>query len=58
MVEGSPGRGAQSQTRRRWKNHSRSRRQATGVLPHVRVVNAIRGRPEDLSTFIERQWNT
>jgi len=31
---------------------------ATGVLPHVRVLNAIRGRLEDLSTFIERQWNS
>jgi excisionase family DNA binding protein len=29
---------------------------ATGVLPHVRVVNAIRVRREDLSTFIDRHW--
>jgi len=27
---------------------------AAGVLPHIRVVNAIRVRSEDLSTFIER----
>jgi excisionase family DNA binding protein len=25
---------------------------ATGVLPHVRVVNVVRVRPEDLTTFI------
>ena len=29
---------------------------AHGVLPHVRIVNVVRVRPEDLTTFIaERQ---
>jgi excisionase family DNA binding protein len=30
---------------------------AQGVLPHVRIVNVIRIRKQDLSALIARQWN-
>jgi len=28
---------------------------ADGVLPHVRIVNVVRARPEDLTTFIAKR---
>jgi excisionase family DNA binding protein len=30
---------------------------ATGLLPHVRIVNLVRVRSEDLVAFVARHWN-